>query len=382
MEIVSTDTARPKKEKGFALVMVLSLSVLIISMVAESIFFSDITARTALGERNRMNAEMAAYTGAQFAQLLIRLDSALKSLPEEVRKGAEAAFGGKPLYGFLNGIPISGQGFEGVEGLEKLDVKAILGEPLVNALKTMPGYFSIQVTNESSKLNLNLVSGAEKTTIKLALERLFSTPREAKFLEDKGYPPKRLVANLVDYIDTNKEDDLDKSDETSIYERAKLKYKAKNAPLESLEELRRIPGFNDDEIFDLFTPYLTVWPMAPSEKGLDINSVSVELISALVTKEGAEINDAEIDKLEDKKAENFRVSTERDISKFLSEIAGGVDVPTAISGRLFGLESNVFKVEVRGYSGGIERTLVAIYDRSKPKTKGLPPIRIVYQRFN
>lgn len=371
-------------ERGVALILVLSLIVVVISVVSEIIFQSEITARVSVGERDRVRAEMAALTGAQLAKMLVLLDTAIAALPKEAKALLGSQLGDLKFNSMLDGIPVGGEAFENAAALlgEKASVFSAIDETLMTTLKNVPGYFTIKTGDESGKLNVNALNmPAFREAMKESLIRLFSTPREARFLEDKRYPPPRLVANLMDYIDRNKTDELDGSDEENQYVQNKFSHKPKNGPLESLEELRRIPGFHDDEIFSLFSPYLTVWPLAPEEKSLNVNAAPVELLAAITTKEGNDVNDQGIDKLEDFKADKKQVSAVQDLTSFFEETMS-TGATSSLQKRISGVESTVFRIEVTGVSNGIERTYVLIMDRSKNKNiKDGPPVRIVHQRF-
>ena len=374
---------RKKNERGLALIFVLSLITVILMIVGELLFEGQITVRNSVGERDRQRAEMAALTGAQFAKLLITLQTQIadltddnnKSLPPQVKAaakgmadGMKAQLGGKSLFQMLDGFPIGAEGLDSIKDLSKVNISAMLDESLLNALKAVPGYFVIKSTNESGKLNVNLLEGSERVRTMQALTRLFSTPREAKFLEEKGYPPARLAANIKDYIDRDNSDEIDKGDEESQYTKLNFSHRPKNGRLESLEELRRIPGFHDDEIYNLFSPYLTVWPLDAHEKSLDINEASVELLAALLTKEGNEPNEQEFDKLEDFRSENKTFSKVQELSDFFT--TQDKDTKEIIS-RLVGLRSSVYRVEVRGVSNGTERSLVMVFEHTQPKSSGV-----------
>lgn len=368
-------------ENGLALIFVLSLVGVILAVLGEILFQSQITVRTSVGERDRLKAEMSALTGAQFAKMLISLESQINTLggedsglPKEVQAAASGAsemiksqLGGKQLSQILDGFPIGAQGFEEIADLAKLNINAMLDEKLLAALKAVPGYFVLKTTNESAKFNLNLLEGAEKKMSFLALKRIFSQEREAKFLQEKGYSPERLAANVLDYVDRDNTDEIDRGDEEVQYTQAKFNHRAKNGKLESLEELRRVPGFHDDEIYSVFTPYFTVWPMDAKEKSLDINAAPVELLAALVTPPNQETNQAAFDKIEDDRAENMFVKDARNIN----DAFPGIDEETKnMLSRIGGIKSSVYRVEVRGVSNGIERVYTMVIETAKPKRAG------------
>ncbi|NBO39021.1 hypothetical protein EBU99_10605 [bacterium] len=429
--------ARNRKQRGMALIFVLSLVGVIIAVMGEVFFQAQITVKSSIGEQDRMRAEAAALTGAQFALFLISLESQVndvgdnKNLPTAVAAQLQgipamikSQLGGKNLSELLNGFPIGSQGLEEIKDLSKINISASMDEGLVSALQNIQGYFVLDVSNESAKLNLNLFTFQPASDVAFeSLIRIFSMPRESKWLEEKGFPPKRLAANIKDYIDRDKVDSGDAGDEMSQYGDGpgKVPGRPKNAALESLEELRKIPGFNDDEIFNVFSPYFTIWPLAPKDsKLLDINIAKVELLSALVTPPGRDVEDTIVDRIEDKRAESAFVSKPQE----LDDLIPSQDRMTReIRSRIFNWKSRLYRVNVRGVSGKVERTYQLILEKNAnasentlndrkpdgtaatagaPPTAGTPPpagdgqaptpgskipdsqkapLRVVYQRF-
>ncbi|MBM3381381.1 MAG: general secretion pathway protein GspK [Betaproteobacteria bacterium] len=369
---------RQESQRGMALIFVLSLVGVIMAVMGEVFFQAQITVRSSNGEQDRMRAEAAALTGAQFALFLIALEAQVndvgenKNLPPALSSQLAAIpamvksqLGGKNLSELLNGFPIGSQGLESIKDLSKINLSASLDEGLLEALQNIQGYFVLDVSNESAKLNLNLFTYQPSSDVAFeALLRIFSMPREARWLEEKGYSPKRLAANVKDYIDRDKIDSADTGDEVGQYGDGpgRVPGRPKNAALESLEELRKIPGFNDDEIFRVFSPYFTIWPLSPKDsKLLDFNVAKVELISALVTPPGKDIEDTIVDRIEDKRAEGAVVSKPQELDDLISSPER---MTREIRSRLFFWKSQIYRVNVRGISGNVERTYQMILEKN------------------
>jgi len=397
---MSRSAGRRRSERGMALIFVLSLVGVIMAVMGEVFFQAQITVRSSIGEQDRMRAEAAALTGAQFALFLIALESQVndvgsnKNLPPAVSAQLSAVpamvksqLGGKNLSELLNGFPIGAQGLSEIKDLSKINISASLDEGLVEALNAIQGYFVLDVTNESAKLNINLFSYRPSSDVMYeALIRLFSLPRESRWLEEKGYPPRRLAANIKDYVDRDKIDSADAGDELSQYGDGpgRVPGRPKNAALESLEELRMIPGFHDDEIFNVFSPYLTVWPLAPKDsKLLDFNVAKIELLAALVTPYGRDIEDTIVDRIEDRRAEGAVVSKPQELDDL---IQSQDNMTRQIRSRMFNWKTQLYKVNVRGVSGKVERTYQMILEKnvaavdnlrkakkSKEKSAAVPP---------
>lgn len=440
MKVFFSSRDKQKSQRGMALIFVLSLVGVIMAVMGEVFFQAQITVRSSLGEQDRMRAEAAALTGAQFALFLIALETQVNDVGENKNVPAAVAsqlsaipamvksqLGGKNLSELLNGFPIGSQGLDDIKDLSKVNISASLDEGLLEALKNIKGYFVLEVANESAKLNLNLFTYQPATDVAFeSLLRLFSMSREARWLEEKGFPPKRLAANIKDFIDRDKIDSADAGDELSQYGEGsgRVPGRPKNAALESMEELRMVPGFNDDEIFKVFSPYLTIWPLAPKDsKLLDFNVAKVELLSALVTPAGRDIEDTIVDRIEDKRSEGAFVGKPQE----LDDLVPSQDRMTGeIRSRMFNWKSQLYRVNVRGVSGKVERTYQMILEKNSaavdnlrkdkkgpaggaanpaagadtsapsvpPETTGAPvlpkssipdsqksPLRIVYQRF-
>jgi type II secretory pathway component PulK len=369
---------RKASQKGLALIFVLSLVGVILVVMGEVFFQAQISVKSSLGEQDRMRAEAAALTGAQFALFLISLEAQVndvgenKNLPAAVASQLSAVpamvksqLGGKNLSELLNGFPIGSQGLNEISDLSKINISASLDEGLVDALRNIQGYFVLDVSNESAKLNLNLFTYQPSGDVVFeSLQRMFSTARESRWLEEKGFPPRRLAANIKDYIDRDKIDSADSSDELSQYGDGpgRIPGRPKNGALESLEELRMIPGFHDDEIFNVFTPYLTIWPLAPKDsKLIDFNVAKIEFLASLLTPPGRDIEDTIVDRIEDRRADGAVVSKPQELDDL---ITSQDRMTREIRSRMFNWKTQLYRVNVRGVSGKVERTYQMILEKN------------------
>lgn len=136
------------------------------------------------------------------------------------------------------------------------------------------GKLYVTVTEESGKLDLNSMvfpNGTLNETYCGIARRLFS---------GLGLPTDALAA-VSDWIDS---DDAPRNmgAETPFYREKENPYAAKNAPLESYEELRMVAGF-DHKILLKLNPYVTVYSEsggAPYAK-INVNTAPAELLAAL-----------------------------------------------------------------------------------------------------
>ncbi len=376
---------RAKREQGLALILVLSLIGVILALLAEVLFESELVSRAAIGERDRVRAEMCATTGVQLALFFVTLEAKVRglknnpALPEVARtaveamqKNLEGQMQGRSLAQLLNDFPIGSQGFETIENLSQLNLSKLADEKLIEALKAVPGYFVVNVSDESAKLNVNLFADRSLAKhMRNALLRVFSGDREKEYLATKDLTPERLVSNLQDYIDGDQNDSGGGGDESAVYQLAKLKYTAKNAPLESIEELHRVPGFHLDEVYGIFSPYLTVWPLQADRGQWNINKAAPELVAALTTPAEQQVNDSVIDRYEDKIASGETFSgndkEKRDLFDFFKGGSSGDKDTDEILRWIAGFDSSVYRIVVRGVSNQVERTMevIAIYEEKE-----------------
>lgn len=342
-------------ESGFALIFVLVFVAAIIGIVAEIVYQTTIAARSSMSMENELQAEATAQTGVEFAKLLLSLNAVAAGYQNNPMIPLP-----KDLYKVLNGQPIGIEGLEEVQKLSGMDFSKALAPEILAGLKDVKGYFVINVTSESAKFNLNLLQNTYSDAAQKALLRIFSTPDSQKFLDLYGYTAQEVVADLTSYIKTSQGssgDGMTQADYTAIG----AKYKPKHAALETLEELRRIPKFNMDTIYDMYSPYFTIWPLSGNPGTLNINSAAPELVSALMTPAGQEIVETDWDKFDNYRNENTFDKNNMGtwFSSNFSQYSSDKDNDD-IRKAVFGTTDTIFRVESRGIVNGLEKKLVVI----------------------
>jgi general secretion pathway protein K len=134
------------------------------------------------------------------------------------------------------------------------------------------GFMTAQIEDERGKLNLNdLAAGtdlnARKTKV-LRFKRLFSLLQISPDLVDA----------IVDWVDA---DDIPEPTgaESVYYQALRPSYRAANAPLQTLREIRLIKGMTP-EIVDKLLRYVTVYPQE-GESRVNINTADFLVLQAL-----------------------------------------------------------------------------------------------------
>jgi general secretion pathway protein K len=149
------------------------------------------------------------------------------------------------------------------------------------------------IEDVGSKLNLNAVlaledgGGVNERTAPL-LDALL-----AKVIEELPIPPaeKRwerevLVQNLIDYVDED-EVGADGESENAAFEQGDWPFRPTNKPLLTVDELRRVAGF-DARLVDALRPYVTVYPYV-NGGGVNPNTAPPHVLALLFYSDGVDL---------------------------------------------------------------------------------------------
>ena len=373
---------KKSRQKGFAIIFVMVFIALIMSIVADVVYETQITAKNSLVQQDQMFAKLAVKTGLEFGKFIIILNKLTLNYQNNPLIPIP-----KNIYKVLNGQPIGAESFEKLKGLTGIDFSTVLSPEIQNGLKAMKGYFVLKVSSENTKFNLNLLNQSTYSVeAKNALMRIFSHPDTTKFLAIYGYTPAQIVNGLLNYIKISVTDSSVNSIAMEQYNKLGLTYLPKHAALESLEELRRIPGFEVDDIYNMFSPYFTVWPINVQAGSLNINSAPPELISAIMTPQTQDPNQQSWDKFEDYRQQNsFAVNTMKEFfTKNLPDYASDNETEL-IRKNIFGITDTVYKIECRGVYNNVEKNFLVVLqlDKSAPTSAATTslPFHILYSQW-
>ncbi len=281
-----------RNERGFALVLTLLVTALLVALTAEFIdeVFVDSSAR-------------ANYVDGQQASLL----------------AASGIEGAKKL------IQTQGQ-FQ--SDLKPYSSRADLD--LLSRLLTIDdenGAIQVTAEEESGKLNINaLVSpnGQDNPIFRSIAERLF---------KKLGLNP-RLIDALADWISTS---DVARTNgaKSPYYQTLKPPYAAKGGPMDTLEELRLVKGF-DRATVERLRPYLTVYPnIAGFMAQINVNTAAKELLASL--------DEAMTDALAQAIIDKRKVTPFKNIGE-LSQVAGMGALAPALGITRINCKGSIFRI--------------------------------------
>ena len=134
------------------------------------------------------------------------------------------------------------------------------------------GLMSAQIEDERSKLNLNDLATAVDPNVKKT--KVLRFKRLCNLLQINP----ELVDAIVDWVDA---DDIPEpaGAESVYYQALRPSYRAANAPLQTMREMRLIKGMTP-EIVDKLLQYVTVYPQE-GESRININTADVLVLQAL-----------------------------------------------------------------------------------------------------
>lgn len=360
LSIIKKILLKVRKKSGFALIFVLVFVAAIMGVVGDIIYESQLAAKEIFHTEDEVNAQFTAKTGMEFALFLLNFYYLTKSV-----KDNPAVPIPDHLYSILNGIPVGTESIGDIQKITGMDVSKLLAPELLAALKSMKGYFVLDIGSENQKLNINMLQSTYGQVMRKALLHLFSTPDSQKLLDLYQLTPEQLVDSMEAYIKSSPTPTNLDTQVQNMYDNLGLNYKAKHAPLESMEELRRIPGFHIDNIYNVFAPYFTVWPLDGPNDSTNINGTPLELIVGLMEPLGQnpyEDNEPwdkfEIHRLKKKISPNtIGEYFKKNFPKYQSD----KDLED-IRNNIFGSDDNVFKVKCRGVVNGVERKITYIVE--------------------
>ncbi len=271
-----------RDERGFALVLTLVITALMVAMTVEMIHQVYVDTSLSRAFRDAQQASLMAESGAR---------------------------GGVRLLQNL---------------LADQEYSSIIA-PMVQEDET--GTLEISITEESGKVNLNdLVgpAGAKNETVQGMLKRL------GKRLDI----PEDAWEALADWLDR---DDLARSAgaETPYYQTLHPPYRARNGRLATLAELSLVRGFTP-EIVDRLRPFVTVFPNSGGERfsAVNINTAPREVIMAL--------SDGIDSGLAERIVDGRRLQPYRSVGE-LSRVSGGSALPQELA-RNANVRGEIFRI--------------------------------------
>jgi general secretion pathway protein K len=288
-----------KSQRGVALILTLLITAILVTLIVETNYSTQVDLRIAGNLRNDLQASYLAKSGVNIAISYLKYDlqnTETDNLTEDWAKSYPP-------------FPI--------------------GE----------GYVKVFVEDENAKINLNeavMEDGKIDPKIYDALSILFQRTEV-----DMG-----ILNSLIDWIDPDDEPQPEGA-EDYYYGSLDPPYECKNGPLDTLSELLMIKGVTD-EVYGKISRYLTIY----SNGRININTASKEVLVCL---------DEEIDEAIAEGIIQYREEKPFDTKAELKEVVED-DVYGRIQS-IIDVKSNAFSVASTGQVERVEKVVRAVIDR-------------------
>jgi len=297
-----------KRDRGVALLVVITWLALMIALVGEFTFGTTVDAAEAANARDELRAHYMARSAVNLSRLLIKIQSKfvdpVMAQAQKMLKDFMGGSGGTSGSNASGASPAGGLGislrvtdyadmlmdfFSGSKD-EANSLGSLIGLDLTNAkgLGLTSGRFDAEITPEDGKIDLNCGGGLgvqgyydkQKVVFRLLSGLMYAQRYDRLFSnsDSGGQFNSRLdVARaLIDFADGDLQMFAFESSSTSASEDyhydadRRDKYKAHNNTLDSLEEIRLVRGVSDG-FYEAFSPYLTVYPSSDGNKACRVN---------------------------------------------------------------------------------------------------------------
>jgi general secretion pathway protein K len=226
----------------------------------------------------------------------------------------------------------------------------------------------LQIEDAASKLNLNSAivvddAGVVDPKTTELLTRVFTKVIDEMQLprgQENRYDPVELAANLIDYVDKDSFRQTGEP-EDDAYQRREPPARPANRPLLSVDELRRVEGF-DARIVDALRPYVTVYPYVDGG-GINPNTALPHVLSLLFYDDQVQLRLAD----EDTVRSILQIRKKGGAVCKDQSVEGCTPIHSLVTNAIFPeprFTSDVFTVTALAQVGDVARRIEAVLDRS------------------
>ncbi|MBL8602571.1 MAG: general secretion pathway protein GspK [Myxococcales bacterium] len=297
-------------QRGVALIMVLAAMSLLYVMAEQTRDEVEVYSLAASVERDQLIAEAQARSGVNLARVLLHSEPTLRRAITPILTPLMAmmgrGFSAPPQIPIWEQSDILLGAFRSRDGGALLENLAHVDLGGAKNLGGLTGLAPLVIIDEDSKINVN---GANRSSVaQILLGRqiagLIANPALNPFFEQRDADTQftdrpTLISNVVDYIDFD-ETAFDAQSllattarasaagpEDSFYQRLRPPYRRRNAPLDSVDELRMVRGFSDDDLWhsivdpDPGNPRrrtITVW----GQGTVNVNTANAQTLLAMI----------------------------------------------------------------------------------------------------
>jgi general secretion pathway protein K len=297
-----------RERKGIAILVVISSLMIITVLVTELVYSARVRYMVALHERDRVQAYWLARSGVNMHQLILLANKEISNNPQ-VKQGLEMlGMGGTFEFwnfpfvqsmntGLLRMLLTGGGDIDSVDGDVVEEFKqtgrfaAEEGEEVRSSIfddrdfLAFEGDFSSEISDHESKVNINVFATENVTTAQESptgqfIFALMSKEEDLTWFRQRGIDPWEMIGNLKDWVDADTIRSGGRGGyEDSLYNTLDPPYLTKNAPFDSMDEIRLVAGW-EGELCDRYCDKLSIY--GNSEGKINMNTMDDSFILAIV----------------------------------------------------------------------------------------------------
>lgn len=358
----------PVNQRGVAMIIAIMVISMMFIFTADMMVNSAVTLQLAAAHRNNIKAEYLAKSGKNLALFVLATDLGLDlSMYQQSKKVPSDGSG--DVWALLNGIPIGESTMKLMAASSNLKLSKVNDADVFSTLESFDGSFVINIVDEQSKLNVNYCAKGHGVQCMQMLRALMSCPAEKKFLEAKKLTPEEVAANIKDWVDSSASvsEGSKSSNEEDPYADRDPRIKPKNAPFDSLDELKLVAGW-DEEMHAVFSPYLTIHPVQLDKAEvpkINVNTATVPMMSCLIPNQSDDCRQRSVISMMPAKEEDrlMDVSNRQGVQGRLRDVFCEGNVKRLDQ---FTYRSDVYRVNIKGEVGDQIRELELVIQRGFP----------------
>ncbi len=303
-----------RSKAGVALLMTITSVMLMSILVTEITYVAVQRATVAAQYRDEVAAEYLAKSGLQFHHMVL---IASQTIGQNPMVGQLAQMMGSNSPELWQAIPFIDTRFlrmvivdqPDAESLEEIEAAGGLTEEQIEESRNegssltkrsfldFDGDFNSTVTDVERLINVRNIGGGLQTPTLGALlfedaagaqlNALFMQEQHQDWLNRQNLVREELIANLADWVDLDSTRLYQGGDEDALYDRGddETRYRTKNAPFDTREEIRLVEGWHLDGVWERVGRQLTVYGSGKVNVNTANRTVLFGLVRALA--EGA-----------------------------------------------------------------------------------------------
>lgn len=308
---------------GVALLIAISCFLVLTILASEITHTGTVRIKQGANLRDQSRAEYLAHSGLNFYRLILvaanGLDGRMGSMNQAFPMLGQMGISGDMLWqmipmintSLLRMVFVSGKKSVDAEDLKLAEAEGELSEEdrlrSEQGFGRKPGFLSFQgdfmaeVKDESRRINVKNIQGTDVAALQMdpagaqlvalmtgqqscnairAGEPMSTSDMDdnTAFFRERSLEPLELIGNLADWVDLDSSRAYMGGNEDTLYERLDPPYRAKNAPFDTLEEIRLVEGWHRDDVWEKFGEQLTVF----GDGRVNVNTADCEVLWALL----------------------------------------------------------------------------------------------------